>query len=332
MAFKTDKASINQSALTSNVLDVSGNAIISSLKGTGYRVVTVGTDGSLSTSSIPTPPKVYGLFGDGSLGDVTLDVSTTLSRDMNYYNLTINSNVWLNTAGFVLRVFGTLTINSGGHIACDGGNGGNGTATAYGSGGAPPYYSSSIFPFIGIPSGGGNGAVYVSAGTSASAGATGGASSNSVTYNPPPIIRAGAGGGGGGAVGSGSFTAANSYNVDFAAGAGGTGKSAVVPSASTQGCGGGGGGGGGVLIIYANTINNAGSIHANGGNGGNGYYVSGVVQAGGGGGGGGGTVIVFYRKTTGSGLGTITANAGSAGSYGTGGTSATNGIVITYNM
>ena len=94
MAWKTDKISIGYSSLSNITLDVSGTAMISSLKGTGSRIVTISPDGSFGTTSIPDPSvDVYGFFGDGMLGDVTLNASINLSADMCYNNLTINSSV-----------------------------------------------------------------------------------------------------------------------------------------------------------------------------------------------------------------------------------------------
>lgn len=51
------------------------------------------------------------LFGLGSDGTVTISVNTSLSRDMYYANLTVNSGITLFTNGFKIFVSGTLTNN-----------------------------------------------------------------------------------------------------------------------------------------------------------------------------------------------------------------------------
>ena len=51
-------------------------------------------------------------FGDGSDGDVVITTGTTLESDMEYNNLTVNSDVMLNTAGYLIKVNGRL-INNG---------------------------------------------------------------------------------------------------------------------------------------------------------------------------------------------------------------------------
>lgn len=96
MAFRTDKIIIGLADSTLG-LDVSGNVLISGLAGTGTRMVTVSADGSLGTETISgdASADVYGMFGDSAAGNVILNASTVLDRDMNYNNLTIHSNVWL---------------------------------------------------------------------------------------------------------------------------------------------------------------------------------------------------------------------------------------------
>ena len=51
------------------------------------------------------------IFGAGSDGTVTISTNTSLSRDMYYANLTVNSSVTLFTNGFRVFVSGTLTNN-----------------------------------------------------------------------------------------------------------------------------------------------------------------------------------------------------------------------------
>ena|GEM_PF-2988129 len=99
-------------------------------------------------------------FGDGSDGDVVINVDTTLSRDMQYNNLTVNVGNKLNMNGFIVKVKGTLWNK--GLIHCNGGDGGNGSAGAGGASGSPAsinrqYYSRSGY--------GGGGATAAAAGT-----------------------------------------------------------------------------------------------------------------------------------------------------------------------
>ena len=64
-------------------------------------------------------------FWDGSDGDVTISSNTTLTRDMYYNNLTVNSTFRLSTAWFRVYVKGTLTNNG---FISDNGNNASGIA------------------------------------------------------------------------------------------------------------------------------------------------------------------------------------------------------------
>ena len=80
-------------------------------------------------------------FGDGYDGaSTTVSGTTTLSRDMYYTNLTINSGAAIDPAGFKIYVSGTLLnngyINSYGNSGGAGGNGGVGGNGSGGGGGA----------------------------------------------------------------------------------------------------------------------------------------------------------------------------------------------------
>ena len=113
------------------------------------------------------------LFGDGADGDVTIAAgTTTISKDMYYNNLTIQTGGILNPSGYRVFVKGTLTFEGTGKIARNGNNGGNGGAGANGVAGG------------GASAGGtaGTAGAALSAGTIAGAGiagagATGGAGS-----------------------------------------------------------------------------------------------------------------------------------------------------------
>lgn len=77
----------------------------------------------------------FSIFGDGSDGVGTITgTPTTLSRDMYYSNLTVNSTKTLDCAGYRVFVSGTLTNN--GTISRNGNDGGNASAGVGGTAGA----------------------------------------------------------------------------------------------------------------------------------------------------------------------------------------------------
>lgn len=65
-------------------------------------------------------------FGDGSDGDVTIDSDTTLTKNMNYNNLTIEDGVTLYPKGFKIQCLNKITFNGTGKISSNGGDGENG--------------------------------------------------------------------------------------------------------------------------------------------------------------------------------------------------------------
>lgn len=285
------------------------------------------------------------LASDYSDGSVTISVNTTLSRDMFYDALVVNTGVVLTTGNY--RIFArTVTTNGTGKITADGGTGGVGQSATGGSGGT----AGTVTAAGSLPAGnagkvggnGGNGGV-------GSNGTAGTASTKNLNDNNGSSGGAGdnggAGGGTGGAggatssspysiprsivnayymfeLGSSSSTTISRYNVSPGAGSGGGG--------GTSGAGGGGsGGGGGSVWIAAETITNAGTISSNGGTGGNG----GNATQGGGGGGGGNGGVVFLIYSTLSNTGTISANGGAGGTKGTpGNDGGTNGVIGTNGL
>jgi len=64
------------------------------------------------------------VYGTGSDGSVTISANTTLTSDKFYYNLSVDSNVVLNTAGYRVFVKNILTLSSNSTI-------GVGTANTY---------------------------------------------------------------------------------------------------------------------------------------------------------------------------------------------------------
>jgi hypothetical protein len=149
----------------------------------------------------PARPEKY--LMDGSDGDVTISTNTTLTSNMFYENLTIGTNSVLTSAGYLIFVRGTLTIDSGSSINMDGGDGGAGTAgtrggsEAGGGGGTAGTAKSSPGILIGGTNGGGGGAGGDMTGSnSGDPGATGGAGP-SRTANAVAVIGTGLGGNGG---------------------------------------------------------------------------------------------------------------------------------------
>ena len=71
----------------------------------------------------PNARSVDALYGDGSDGDVTINVNTTLTRDTYYDDLTVEPGKTLNPGGYRIFVSGTLTLGDGAAIARDGANG-----------------------------------------------------------------------------------------------------------------------------------------------------------------------------------------------------------------
>jgi len=261
-------------------------------------------------------------FGSGKDGDVVITSDTTVSRDMEYRNLTVKSGATLNPNGWRIFVSDTLTIEEGGKISRDGNDGGNAASCpgwgvcwrCPGSGGAP-LQAHTVGGSGGGASGscgnagdgesgeaGGNGGNGGDAENGARSGGNGGAGGNKIiNYLPSPFM---------------SFL---SLPVEIAeTGGAGGGGGAGYTSASGRSAGGGGGSGGGVIHIFAKNIILNGNITAKGGKGGNGvcgcscgscshlYYA-----AGGGGGGGGGFILLVYKTKTGS--GTIDVSGGEGG-------------------
>jgi hypothetical protein len=292
-------------------------------------------------------------YGDGHEGNVTISVDTTITKDMMYNDLTVNTGINLDTACLRVFVKGTLTLN--GTIRCNGNNGGNGgtgTGAAGGAAGAAGTQQT-------------GGAVQnLPNGPAGRAGAIGGFNSNGsgttngqdTTYGLPNVPAGTAGGisgngrsgGAGGGVGTATDTiqehplvwpaiiswrrldgtAINMSVVNGTAAQAGSGGGAA---ASGGGGSGGGGSGGAVVVVCARTITGNGTIQAKGGNGGNGGNGLATAQAGGGAagnGGQGGVVVLIYADNTGW-TGTLDVSGGTKGTKGNagGGAGSTDGGV-----
>lgn len=275
-------------------------------------------------------------IGSGVDGDVTISTATTLTRDMYYNNLTVNST--LTTDGYRIFVKGTLSGN--GTITWGTAtNGTNANGATRGLGGAES----------------GSGALKNTAGVDGAVGSTGSLRDNSPDGNNGINGRIGAENG---AVGGDTFESG---------GLGGINQSQALPSierwsvlsltdiggvfrklaGSGSGAGGGtsitgggsgavnaGGGGsgstGGVVFICANVWAGTFTIRSRGGNGGNGGNSShssvGIRGGGGGGGGTGGVAYVIYRTKTWTGDFELEGGTGGIGGNGAnGGGSGSNG-------
>ena len=260
-------------------------------------------------------------FGSGKDGDVVITSNTTLTRDMEYRNLTIKSGATLNPNGWRIFVLNTLIIEKGASISRDGNDGedahncpGWGAAQrCRGNGGAP------LFAHTVGGSGGGGSGGQGGGGGSGESGEAGGDGGDGGDIS-------GASGGRGGTGGNkiidylpSPFLPFLSINPEIAkTGGAGGGGGAASSSGSGVSAGGGGGSGGGIIHIFAKHVVLNGNITARGGDGGNGAcacYTIGHygcwIPAGGGGGGGGGFVLLVYKTKTGS--GTIDVSGGQGG-------------------
>ena len=261
-------------------------------------------------------------FGNGTDGDVTISTSTTLTSDMYYNNLIINSGVALYPDGYIIYIKDTLTIS--------------GTINRNGNDG-PAYY-----PHVntaGLPTRSVGGSGYGGKGGSAGgnpghgavgesvngiANSTGGDGHGYVPIEPFYSTKGGVGGT------TSTFYTVTSENLNdiitYASsrlgGPGGGG------GGGWYGCGGGGGGsGGGVIYCSANNIviNNDGLISAKGGTA---HNYSDAPAAGGGGGGGGGCIILEYASITNNGEINVDGGYGATSmSGGTPGLPGTSGII-----
>jgi hypothetical protein len=209
------------------------------------------------------------VYGTGSDGTVVIASNTSLTRDMYYSNLTIDSAVHLNTNGFKLFVKNTLTVNgsvgiSAGVVVSNATLVGtsniaaNTTNSIGGSAAGVTYVASQVSASVrsyveNILSGG---HVDTSGVFNAFTGGAGGEGGVAGTVTP---ATAGSGAGGGGAGGAGTL----SRNPGVAGGPGtngapgSNGSAGSTPPAASAGAG---ARGGGVVAIVAKTILGTGSI------------------------------------------------------------------------
>jgi hypothetical protein len=206
------------------------------------------------------------LFGNGEDGDVTISADTSLSEDMYYNNLTIDSGKTLNPNGWRVFVKNTLTLNgdlgikesvtsvSAGSLS---GTVGVGQSVVDGLGGAgePDGYEPG-FTFSG------SGSVTSSLGIDSSDFYDLRAAVNTYQRRGGDFLRVKGGAGGGtGADGVSGAGAAGSWppNANTVGAPGGKG------SAGSGGSGGAGARGGGVVMLSARVISGEGGIYSEGG-------------------------------------------------------------------
>lgn len=246
---------------------------------------------------------VSALHGTGQDGVVTISVNTTLTRDMYYESLTVNSGIRLTADGYRVFVRGLLTLNGtishNGVAATNvlgGGLGGGSPTTTNGGNGTS---ESSIGNYHGGAGGAGGTGPGGSAGSGGTLAIWGEISGGSRTLAGMPQALTGriitgsniVGGGAGGGAGAGSGTQAGGPGgagggvcMVVAARLAGTGtieaKGQAGSNTANNNSGGGGGGGGGVVVLVSTTLTNPYTLDVSGGTGGTGAGTGGAGVAG----------------------------------------------------
>jgi len=262
-------------------------------------------------------------FGDGSDGDVTISSNTSLTRDMFYNNLTIDTSSVLNPDGFRIYVKNTLTIESGSSISRNGNDGGDSTIST------PPGGAALDTNTVGGSTAGGDGEQGPGASAPGANPARGGVGGNGGTSNSYAA-------GSGGAITNPfeDFRALPfaTLGYDFTLGTqilggsgGGGGAGSGLGGAPQSGAG---GGGAGVIIISAATIAMAGDIEAKGGDGGDTF----TSQMGEGGGGGGGVIVLIYTSLSGAGTIDVSGGIKGTGTWLNNGTNGTDGEIYSLDV
>lgn len=250
-------------------------------------------------------------FGDGSDGAFTANGATampgatlsgsiyTLTRDVYFTDLTVNSGVTIDTHGY--RIYCRGTLSGAGTISS---NGLASTSRSAGTGGQPGSVSGgSIGGDGGLQNGAGTAAPAVGRGHGGigGAGGAGGFAGGAAPTSPLPPL--------GGIRRSLNElvdavwwnTTASAMQVIFGGGGGSGG------GGSSAAAGGGGGGGGGIVIVAVRVLSGTLAFAAKGGAGGAALG----TNAGGGGGGGGGAIHLLYGNKLGwSGTTDVSGGAG----------------------
>jgi hypothetical protein len=318
----------------------SAYAVAALTAGPGITITNAAGSITVTNSSVGVGTLPPGMVGDGVDGDVVISGNTTLTRDMYYNSLTVNTGFTLTTAGFVIQSKTAINLQAGAFIVRNGNNGGNSATTGAGAAGAALAAATTGASGAGAAGGAGaigNGANGATSAAVSGEGGVGGVGGNGGQGNGGATT----GGSGGNA---GALTARYFRNVQspwkytavgtyMPTGVGGAGGAAGGGDGVVLGRGGGGGGsaGGGIFII-CDSLNNLGTIQAKGGSGGNGgASASGNCGGGaGGGGGGGGKIMILTNTVTATGTLDVSGGAAGTGSAGAGtGSAGTNGSVGT---
>lgn len=145
--------------ITGGATSAVGTVKTSSWSSDEDKIPTLWADGKLASgfiSSIDTPNIIY---WDGSDWNVTISSNTSITRDMYYDNLTIETGCTLSPAGFRVFVKGTLTLEWTGKISANGSAGGagwsgaNGTAGWHGAGGSAGSAGAVVWSSASLPAG-----------------------------------------------------------------------------------------------------------------------------------------------------------------------------------
>lgn len=277
--------------------------------GSGFTINHLYEMNAANTTWIDSNIGGVGIYGDGNDGAVTISGNTSLTRDMYYSTLTVDSGVTLTPSGY--RIFASTSVTVNGTISAKGGNASGITAgTAVGSGTlgggtdggagksgeqANGNSSSALTNSLGGRGGsGGNGGSYTGGVSGTITAPT--AASGSVRHLPNAINLY-------------LFPSGTLTSVKGGTGGGGGACDASVDTPSS----GAGGAGGGVMMICAPTItvSGTGTVTSKGGDGSAGSGTNG--WGGGGGGGGGGIIMLIYSIYSNSGTVTVAGGALGAG-------------------
>lgn len=198
------------------------------------------------------------IYGTGSDGTVVIASNTSLSRDMYYLNLTVNTGVHLNTNGYRVFVKNTLTLT--GNIGVNSSQ----TVSAGTVSGTPAVASGSLTKAIGGNSGGNT---YTASQITDSDRKNIEALMSGVVIDPTGVVSVIRGGAAGANGASGTLTPATAGGTGQltrnALAPGGPGTAGTTPPVAS---GGSGGAAGPVVAVIAKTITGAGSILAQGQN------------------------------------------------------------------
>lgn len=206
-------------------------------------------------------------YGTGNDGNVVISTDTSISRDMYYNNLTINSGVHLNTNGFKVFVKNTLTLNgsigirstdtaSTGTVS---GNTPTNTAVTYAIGGGtqtngvtqvPAALFNDIEKALGTYVDNAGTARIIMGGAGAPKGADGTLDTNTA--------------GADGSAGSLGQYPPNAHTVNAQGGRGNTGATGSAGTYGSAGTGGTGGTGGAVVLVIAKNVVGSGVVYSQG--------------------------------------------------------------------